>query len=408
MPVPNTEEWSISRTRLPSSGGSLEGMNVIVAEILKHGGRVSFNEFMELALYHPDAGYYTRPRLGAGPIGKEGDFITAPTASPLFARTFARLLERLVDGIGESVTFVELAAGEGLFLQALRSELGDESDVLVKRWVATEAGAWARSRLIAHCPSVEVAEDLNEVAPPHGPVVLFASELYDAMPVHRVIGCGAGNEPPISELFVEVGLDGALQWRQGETTTALLARYLIDRNVQLERGQIAEIRPTLADVHQQHLNWCGQDALVVIVDYGYSTAQLYNARGRINGTLVGYRRHEVEHDVLQDPGDIDITAHINFSDLQKAAERSAWMNAPLRPLGLFLAAHGAIDQLPATVAAGLPLTNQDWQDLQSAKNVLLPTGMGADLKVLVQGTGRPWSVYSILSESRLKGAEDIS
>ena len=86
--------------------------------------RVSFKDFMELALYHPEAGYYTRPRPAAGPVGPRGDFITAPTAAPLLADTVARLLRRLAAACGEPVVFVELAAGEGLFLERLCGAAG--------------------------------------------------------------------------------------------------------------------------------------------------------------------------------------------------------------------------------------------------------------------------------------------
>jgi SAM-dependent MidA family methyltransferase len=244
---------------------------------------------------------------------------------------------------------------------------------------------------------------VDDLAPPQGPTLLFASELYDARPVYRVIGTG-DELAPISELFVEVGQDGGLQWRPEAPDDPTLQNYLYARDIHLEKGQIAELRPNLPDIHQHHLSWCGENAIAVMVDYGYPSAQLYNARGRRNGTLIGYRRHAVEHDVLQDPGEIDITAHVNFSDLIDAATMSRWTSAPIRPLGLFLATLGAIDQLPKAAAAGLALTNRDWQELQSAKTLLLPMGMGADLKVLVQGRGRAWKMYQQLCESHLQQA----
>ncbi|MFH1177128.1 MAG: SAM-dependent methyltransferase [Acidobacteriota bacterium] len=378
-------------------------MNPIIAEIARRG-RISFAEFMELALYHPQHGYYTRPRAGAGPAGAHGDFLTAPTAAPLFAATLARLVGALALELGEAVTFAELGAGEGFLLARLGWARGEKRRQTLGRIVAIEAAPWARERVGERVPGVEVAGRLADLPRPHGAVVLFASELYDALPCHRVTMRRRGEMLELAELFVEAGEGEALRWALGPPGSPSLEAYLAGHGVTLEEDQVAELRPEVSSLHAEHLAWCSKNALAIIVDYGYPARQLYNPRGRRAGSVAGYWRHELITDVLQQPGEIDITAHLNFDDLETAAARVGWERGELRPLGAFLALHGALSELEATPDGEAPLTAQQWADLAAAKRLLLPAGMGADLKVLVQGRGGAWHAYRGLATPPPLGA----
>jgi len=370
-------------------------MNAIVAEVARRG-RVTFAEFMALALYHPTAGYYTRPRAGPGPAGVGGDFLTAPTTSPVFARTLERLLRALAAEAGEPLTLVELGAGEGLLLRRLLDALGSDARAVLRRVVAVEISAWARGRARASSPSVEATGAIHDVSRPRGPVVLFASELYDAFPVHRVMMRRHGSALALAEFFVEGEPDGRLRWEHGEPSGPEIERYLAEHGVILEEGQIAEVRPQVRALHAEHLAWCGHDALAFVLDYGYSARQLYNPRGRRQGSLVGYRAHALVEDVLADPGEVDLTAHVNFDDLENAAADAGWERGVLRPLGAFMAIHGAVELLPGASRAA-PLSAEEWAELAAAKRLLMPTGMGSDLKVLAQGRGRLWQLYRALA-----------
>ena len=366
-------------------------MNAIVAEVMRRG-RISFAEFMELALYHPEAGYYTRPRAGAGPVGPGGDFLTAPTTSAVFARTLVRLLRALAAEAGEPLTYVELGAGEGLLMQHLLAAIGSDAKEVLRRAVAVEMSGWARRRMRASCASVEAAGSIRDVSRPRGPVVLFASELYDAFPVHRVTMRRHGTALALAEFYVEADSDGRLRWEHGEPSGPEIERYLAEHGVILEEGQVAEVRPRVRALHAEHLAWCGHDAVALVLDYGYPARQLYNPRGRRGGSLVGYRSHTLVDDVLADAGEVDLTAHVNFDDLENAAADAGWERGVLRPLGAFMAIHGAVALLPGA-GRGAPLATEEWAELAAAKRLLTPTGMGSDLKVLAQGRGRLWQVY---------------
>lgn len=371
-------------------GATLTNVNPIVAEVTARG-RVSFADFMELALYDPRNGYYTRTRRGSGPVGRAGDYLTAPTASPIFAAVMARLLDDLVGETGRPVTLLELGAGEGLFLESLRQALGRKAKKVVERVVAIEVGEWARKRLARRWRGAEVASCLAEVPRPRGSVMLFASELYDALPANRVTVRREGHELVLREFFVEPAGRGKLRWTAAEPTSPAIAAYLQDCGVVLEEGQIAEVRPRLRALHAANLAWCGHDGLAVLVEYGHPTRRLYDSKMRRHGSLVGYRRHRVVDDVLSQPGSIDITAHVSFDDLSGGAADIGWERGEIRPLGAFLALHGGPELLPS--ARNGALSSAQWAELASAKRLLVPSGMGIDLKVLVQGRGEIWEAY---------------
>ena len=367
-------------------------MNPIVAEVARRG-RVSFMEYMELALYHPEAGYYTKPRPEEGPVGPRGDFITAPTAAPLLADTVAGLLTRLAAAGGGPVVFAELAAGEGFFLERLCASAGPVGGGVLRRVVAVEMAPWARARLAERCPGAEVAAALGEVEPPAGPAVLFASELYDALPAHRVTVVRRDDALVLMEYYVETGADGGLEWVLDAPSTPAVAEYLRQHGIVLEEGQVAEVRPQARAMHEALLAWCGTDAVSLVIDYGYPAHRLYNPRGRRFGSLVGYRGHRASHDVLASPGETDITAHVNFDDLEGAAAEVGWERGAVHPLGAFLALLGATKLLPDAVSRGEPLSADQWAALSAAKRLMSPSGMGSDLKVLVQGRGRLYRAF---------------
>ena len=367
-------------------------MNAIIAEVNRRG-RVTFAEFMRLALYHPEAGYYTRRRRRAGPVGPEGDFVTAPTSSPLFSRTIGTILSELAASLGGSLTLVELGAGEGLGLEGILAAVGWPKRDVVRRAIAVEVGDWARERLAARCPGVEAARSLEERPRPGGAVLLFASELYDALPAHRVTMVVDAERRMLKEYYVEAGGGGRLRMSLHDPSTPAIAAYLGAVNVTLEEGQVAELRPKLRSAHAEALAWCGHDGVALVVDYGHAARKLFDPRARRHGSLVGYRRHVPVGNVLRTPGAIDITAHVCFDDLERAAADVGWERGELRPLGSFLALHGALRYLPRATVAGEPLSPRDWAELASAKRLLVPEGMGSDLKVLVQGRGRAWQAY---------------
>jgi len=342
---------------------------------------------MELALYHPVHGYYSGREVR---YGRSGDFLTAPTASPWYGRVLARLLKRLAAGRGP-VVLVDLAAGDGSFLRTLFGALGPGN--VLSRVVAVEQSPAMRTLcrdVLGECaPAVEIVGGIGDAAAPDGFVLLHASELYDALPVARVIRRGED----LREFFVHAG-ENQLEWEEipaGEEVVDYFRRH----GVELVPGQIAEANLRAEELHRRHLEWAGSDAMALVLDYGYESRRLYNPRGRLQGSLSCFFRHELSRDPLLRPGEQDMTAHVNWDDLRRAAAAVGWKELSLDPLAVFLY-RGGIGEIAGEMGLGMEaeLDARTVTERQEIKRLLDPEGMGSDLRVLVQASGSielPWS-----------------
>lgn len=343
------------------------------------GGEISFAEFMELSLYDPDHGYYS----GSEPrYGRRGDFLTAPTASPWYARVLAGLMSRLADQTGP-VTFVDLAAGDGSLLDGVSVALAGRAEEVLTRRVAVERSPAMQDRLIRRLDgAAEVVSTLGEADEPTGPVVIHASELYDALPVERVIADDHG----LNELWVTL-VDGSLGWKQQKARKKIYS-YFSGHRVTLEPGQIAEACLSARAYHKRHIRWAGDDALMLVLDYGYEARRLYDARGRGQGSLACYHRHQVSRDPFESPGEQDITAHVNWDDIRGGAQEEGWEEIGLWPLAEFLVRAG-LEDVAERFDLGMeaPMNSRTIRERQEIKRLLDPEGMGSDLKMLIQGRG---------------------
>jgi SAM-dependent MidA family methyltransferase len=364
-------------------------MSWIADEIRTRGKAVPFEEFMELALYHPEHGYYSagRPRYG-----RAADYLTAPTASSWYSRMMARLARGFVAAFGP-VRVIDLAAGDGSFLSGFSEALGAHGREMIHDVVAVERSRTMRQRILDRFGEERVicVCNLSEIPPPTGPNLIHASELYDAQPVARAVGRDGG----LRELWV--GIDGgAIVWLERPPRDELAA-YFSDHRVVLAEGQIAEANLNAARHHREALEAAGVNGVALILDYGYEAARLYDLRGRRGGSLATFRRHRVARDPLETPGEIDITAHVNWDDLRAAARSTGWTEIGLWPLAEFLVRAGLADELEERgLGMEAEIDAATFSARQEVKRLLDPDGMGSDLKVLVQAHGRMVDIASRL------------
>ncbi len=358
-------------------------MTWIVDEIEARGGAVPFDEFMQLALYHPEHGYYSggKPRYG-----RSGDYLTAPTASEWYSRVLARLLSTTARATG-LLRMVDVASGDGSFIDDVLESLGAGANGVLDEIVSVERSEAMRSRQIdrfAHAPiPVRWIEGVSELEPGGKITVLHASELFDAQPVARVVGRGGG----LRELWVGVD-DRALVWSERPPRDEV-AVYFERHRVELAEGQLAEANLEAGDLHRELLRAAGDDGLVLVLDYGYEARRLYNPRGRFGGSLTTFRRHRFGRDPLESPGEVDLTAHVNWDDLRFAAERGDWTEIGLWPLAELLVRAGLEDELDERgLGMEAALDAATVTARQEVKRLLDPEGMGSDLKVLIQAKGK--------------------
>jgi SAM-dependent MidA family methyltransferase len=355
-------------------------MSWMAQEITKLGGAIPFDRFMELALYHPEHGYYSaaRPRYG-----RDGDYLTAPTASEWYPRVVARLLRRLAER-GGPLRLVDVAAGDGSFVAGVLEAIGPASPEVVAEIVAVERSPAMRRRLGARLDGFPFTLLEDPSAVPVGAVatVLHASELYDAQPVARAIGRDGG----INELWVAAGNSG-LVWQERPPREEVAA-YFARHGVALEEGQIGEAGLGAATLHRLMLRAAAGPGLCLVLDYGYEARRLYDPRGRRGGSLTTFAGHRIGRDALETPGEIDLTAHVNWDDLRHAGAAEGWTELGLWPLAELLVRAGLAAELEArNLGMEAELDAATVSARQEIKRLLDPEGMGSDLKMLVQAKG---------------------
>lgn len=271
-------------------------IDVIIAEM--DGGAISFERFMELALYHPEFGYYRRP----GRIGRQGDFLTSPAIHPMFGWAVGGWCREIWRRLGKPARFtvIEPGAGEGMLAQAVLdwAEGRDDGFRDALRYVAIEPNNPGVE------PRVEWATGVIERAEAG---VVVTNELFDALPV-RLFDAGARG--PIEVL---VRWDAA-RARFVETPGSVAT---IDDAPAQGRFEVSPRAPELMETLCQLV----VRGAVLTIDYGYPQGELW-APWRMNGTLMAFYRHTAHEDPYVHVGEQDLTAHVNFSDLETVAEGS--------------------------------------------------------------------------------------
>jgi SAM-dependent MidA family methyltransferase len=354
----------------------------IIEEIERRGGAISFRAFMELALYDPGHGYYASatPRYG-----RSGDFLTAPSASAWYARVFARMLRAFADVVGP-IVLVDVGSGDGSFISGVIDSLGVDAGIVVNSLVTVERSQTMagiqRDCLRSSGIRWRLVDEIASVEPTPLPAVVHASELYDALPVHRVVMAPDG----LCELWVVV-TTGGLEWQRRRARSEL-GSYLEEHGVVLQPGQIADLSLDWRTAHRSLLDQVSGNGLALVLDYGYPAHRLFDPRGRSGGSLSCYRGHRLSRDPLEDPGHTDITSHVNLDDLRSAAAGADWAEIGWWPLAEFLVKAGIDEEMhDRGVGIEAELNANTVTERQEIKRLLDPDGMGSDLKMLIQARG---------------------
>ncbi len=328
-------------------------------ERIQSSGPIPFAAFMEETLYG-EGGYYRRDEV---PIGEAGDFVTGSSLSPLFGRATGRMLRRLDGELGRPAVLFEAGYGGGAHLRAVVEFLGGEPE-------GRRLRAW--DRVARPLPAgVERVAALEDIGEREIEGVVFSYELFDALPVHRLIGradCSLG------ELWVDLDSDGRFAWREGELSDPSLPGLLGDAS--LAPGQVADLSPGWTPLYGALARRLGR-GLLVTCDYGFPRAQLLDPRIRRHGTLACYRRQTVHRDPFADVGAQDLTAHVDFSALIQAGEAAGLATFTLTRQALWLSACGLFEDLADAPAA----------TRREAIALLDGEGMGEEIRVLVQARG---------------------
>lgn len=354
----------------------------VIRQEIKDKGPITFARFMELALYHPEHGYYSS---GNASIGKAGDFYTNSHLGRTFGRlifeTFLKLGPRTGPG---RASFVEMGAGEGYmakdFLEAARERLGDGSALL--DYVIVESSHGMREKqmrtLGALSGGVRWFSSVDDI-PDTLDGVFFSNELVDAFPFHRVCQCGE----LLKEVYVTADGLGELAEYMGSVSSPEIPRHLNRIGVMLPSGVTTEVCLEARRWMRSVSGRLGR-GFVITVDYGYPAVEYYSHE-RAGGTMKCYHRHTSNEQPLERAGSQDITAHVDFTSLAMEGRE-----AGLAPL-LYTDQSSFLMEAACDLEAYINNNGGDQERLEELgrglKALVHPEWMGGAFNVLVQARG---------------------
>ena len=363
-------------------------MNSPAADIrveIARSGPVSFARFMEPALYSPGCGYYERPRE----IGRRGDFFTSVSVGPVFggllAFQFAQWLEEIAPTPLPPTQWqvVEAGAHDGrLALDVLRWLRQHRPDIFSRlEYRVIEPSpvrrAWQEEKLGSEFSNVKWACDFAELCPCWVRGVIFSNELLDAMPAHRLCWDAAGKQ--WLEWRVDWAEDGFV-WEKGPMSTeaaACLPDIPAEVAAVLPDGFVLELSPAAVQWWTRAAASldCGK---LLTLDYGLDGGEWLRPE-RAPGTLRAYAGHQISGNILANPGEQDITAHVNFSLLRQAGER-----AGLRTEGVVRQSKFLTDIFQRGLAGAAGLEEWTAAQVRQFQTLTHPEHLGHRFRVLVQ------------------------
>jgi SAM-dependent MidA family methyltransferase len=379
--------------------------------------RMTFADYMDLALYHPEQGYYA---TGAVNIGSEGDFFTSPHLSRDFGELLAEQFAQMWDILGHPMPFtlMEMGAGQGLLaadvLYYLHRHYPDCFEALEYIIIEKAAGLISQQQQQLH--RLKIGDkalplrwcSLEEIPENSITGCCFSNELIDAFPVHQVVIEGG----QIKEIYVttaNTGIDNITLDAQAPSetnfveitdtlSTSKLTEYFDFIGIDLLSGTYPEGYRT--EVNLAALDWLKtvtkrlQRGFILTIDYGYSADRYYQP-ARHQGTLQCYYQHQHHDNPYLYIGQQDITAHVNFTALERQGELCGLRKVGFTQQGLFLMALGLGDRIAALSARDSDRGNaiakgQDVIKIMQRRQILHqlmdPMGLGG-FGVLVQSKG---------------------
>jgi SAM-dependent MidA family methyltransferase len=388
-------------------------VNLLKEKIVQHiisEGPISFECFMEMALYCRELGYYVK---GSAPIGRRGDYYTSPHLHKIFGFMLAKQVKETWHVMGRPNVFqvLELGAGMGYLakdiLEYLKGEREKDREARTLfdhlQYTIVELNPSARTQQQQMCSEfgerVQWSPDLEGIPPITGCVL--SNELLDAFPV-RLVEMG----DTLMEVYVSVKDTQTLN-RSGEENgveecnseefsdednfievrmpcSEEIEDYFEEFGVTLPRGYRTEVNLKIRDWIKQICSKLST-GFILTIDYGYPAWEYYSEE-RSAGTLLCYHRHQTSENPYLHIGEQDITAHVNFSSLKRWGDALGLKTVGYCPQGIYLVSLG-IDGVINELYRDFP----DPFGIAQIKGLVLPQGMGESHKVLMQykGKGEP-------------------
>lgn len=290
-------------------------------QLIADKGPITFRDYMALALYHPEHGYYAQ---SIQRVGKQGDFVTSISVGKCFGMILAQRLIRYWKSTGSPTEFhiIEPGAHDGALCADILLEIKTTSPEFYEN---------LHYHLIEATPALQTTQEeklssdfagkftthpsLSEISGLHG--AILSNELIDAFPVDLI----RFEQGEWKQLFVNITddtSDNPLTLTAGSFTNSTLENFCSSLGQDFSEGYTTEYNPGI----EEFASDCARtlsSGLFITIDYGHSSEDLYHP-DRSTGTLQTYHQHQKADDPLHLPGEIDITTHIDFTRLIRAAE----------------------------------------------------------------------------------------
>ncbi|MGB9232828.1 MAG: SAM-dependent methyltransferase [Terriglobales bacterium] len=365
---------------------------------IRDRGPIPFSRYMELCLYDPVVGYYSR---NSEKFGKAGDFYTSSDVHAVFGRLLARQFEEMWRALDKPprLEILELGPGRGLFAHdvldwsrkkfpeffaALTYTLQESSPSLrakLQESMCDHLASGHAAISIMQAPE-ERAGSIHRSCTQETPVIIFGNEFFDALPVEIL--------SPHGKLYLAFEDNRLTEIWLPPTPEELgfLDRY----SVHPEASERIEV-PLTAQ------RWVAETAsaircgFLLVIDYGYTRSE--QLAGRHRGTLMAYRQHSASPNPYQAPGEQDLTAHVNFTALIAAVEQVGMPPQKLITQSQFLMGIGERTQF-ADAFEECRLPQERAKVALQLKHLVSPTGMGETFQVLIASRGLgPEKVFAL-------------
>lgn len=345
----------------------------IIIRHINTNGPVSFHDFMEMALYHPEAGYYMQKK----PVtGKSGDYFTSPFVTAAFGEMVAKQIEEmwiLMDK--KPFTIVEYGAGTGMLCKDILQYFKYDETLYknIQYCIIEKSPSMIEQQKKILDEKVSWHTSIKEIAPVNG--VILSNELLDNFAVHKVVMC-----KELKEVFVDYK-NGFIEILK--PASAEIKNYFRALNVSLPQGFCTE-------VNLEAIEWLKNISLglhkgfVITIDYGFTSGELYSEK-RSAGTMLCYYQHTINDNPFINIGRQDITAHINFSALEYWGKQYGLNLCGITGQGYFLHSLGIVDHIRKMEQQHPGANNNNPENISMIHSFL--TGMGNKLKVMIQKKG---------------------
>lgn len=332
---------------------------------------ITFQEFMHLALYHPEAGYYTQNITA---LGNGGDFITAPEITPLFGYTIAAQCREIM-ALMQNPRILEFGAGSGKLCIDILTALA-RHDALPEQYLILEPAA-----KLAHQQQLAIKAAIPDLAhlvtwvtdfPAPGFIgVILANEVLDAMPVARFLA----TDDAVLESYIHCEDDKLVEEFKPSSSPELI--NYVKMHVH-HAPYISEFNPHLAG-WMASLAAMIDTGVILLIDYGFPRHEYYHA-DRNTGTIMCHYQQQAHENFLLYPGEQDITAHVDFTAVAEAAHASELEVYGYTSQAAFLLGNGLLELLQTITE-----NRQYLAQSQACQKLLQPHEMGELFKVMAAG-----------------------